>query len=62
MGIAVNTVLACGALTGLPRVRMPLRRLLGPAVLVALALELLKTLGDPSDLAAENDGGRPETG
>jgi membrane protein len=45
VAIGVNTVLACGALTGLPRVRMPLRRLLGPAVLVALGLELLKTLG-----------------
>jgi len=45
LGIGVNTVLAGGALTGLPRVRMPLRRLLGPAVLVAVGLELLKTLG-----------------
>nr|WP_296064327.1 YihY/virulence factor BrkB family protein [uncultured Actinoplanes sp.] len=45
VAIGVNTVLACGALTGLPRVRMPVRRLLGPAVLVALGLELLKTLG-----------------
>jgi len=45
VGLGVNTVLACAALTGLPRVRMPLRRLLGPAVLVALGLELLKTLG-----------------
>jgi membrane protein len=45
VGICVNTVLACGALTGLPRVRMPFRRLLGPAVLVAVALELLKTIG-----------------
>jgi membrane protein len=45
VGIGVNTVLACGALTGLPRVRMPFRRLLGPAVLVAVALELLKTIG-----------------
>ena len=45
VGIAVNTILAGAALTGLPRVRMPLRRLLGPAVLVALGLELLKTLG-----------------
>ena len=43
--IAVNTILVGGALTGLPRIRMPLRRLLGPAVLVAVGLELLKTLG-----------------
>lgn len=45
VGIGFNTVLAGGALTGVPRVRMPWRRLLGPAVLVALGLELLKTLG-----------------
>ncbi len=45
VGLGLNTVLACGALTGLPRVRMPLRRLLGPAALVAIGLELLKTLG-----------------
>jgi len=45
LGLGVNTVLACGALTGLPRVRMPVRRLLGPAVLVAVGIEVLKTLG-----------------
>jgi membrane protein len=45
LGIGVNTALAAGMLTGLPRVRMPLRRVLGPAVLVALGLELLKTIG-----------------
>jgi membrane protein len=45
LGMGVNTVLACGALTGVPRVRMPWRRLLGPAVLVAGGLELLKSLG-----------------
>ncbi|MEU4242588.1 YhjD/YihY/BrkB family envelope integrity protein [Actinoplanes sp. NPDC026619] len=45
VGLGVNTVIACGALTGLPRVRMHWRRLLGPAVLVALGLELLKTIG-----------------
>lgn len=45
LGIGVNTVLAGGMLTGLPRVRMPWRRVLGPALLVAGGLELLKTLG-----------------
>jgi membrane protein len=45
LGLSVNTVLAAAMLTGLPRVRMPLRRLLGPAVLVAVGLELLTTLG-----------------
>jgi membrane protein len=45
LGLGVNTVLVGGALTGAPRVRMPLGRLLGPAVLAAAGLELLKTLG-----------------
>ncbi|SHN29930.1 YihY/virulence factor BrkB family protein [Cryptosporangium aurantiacum] len=45
LGIGVNVVLALGMLTGLPRVRMPWRRVLGPALLVAVGLELLKTLG-----------------
>jgi membrane protein len=45
LGIGVNTVLAGGMLTGLPRVRMPLRRVLGPALLVGVGLELLRSLG-----------------
>jgi membrane protein len=45
LGIGVNTVLAAGMLTGLPRMRMPVRRVLGPALLVAVGLELLKTIG-----------------
>jgi membrane protein len=45
LGLAVNTVLAAGMLTGLPRIRMPVRRLLGPALLVAVGLELLKSIG-----------------
>jgi membrane protein len=45
VGIAVNTLLAAAMLTGLPRVRMPVRRVVGPALLVAVGLELLKTIG-----------------
>jgi membrane protein len=45
LGIGVNMLLAAGMLTGLPRVRMPVRRVLGPALLVAVGLELLKTIG-----------------
>ncbi|GAA3929070.1 YihY/virulence factor BrkB family protein [Actinoplanes auranticolor] len=45
LGLAVNMVLAAGMLTGLPRVKMPVRRVLGPALLIAVGLELLKTLG-----------------
>jgi membrane protein len=45
VGIAVNTLLAVALLTGLPRLRMPARRVVPPALLVALGLELLKTVG-----------------
>ncbi len=45
LGIGVNTLLAIAVLTGLPRLRMGLRRVLGPALLVAVGLEVLKTLG-----------------
>jgi len=45
LGLAVDTVLATAMLTGLPRMRMPVRRVLGPAVLVAVGFELLTTLG-----------------
>jgi membrane protein len=45
LGIGVNTLLSTAVLTALPRLRMPLRRVLGPALFVAAGLELLKTLG-----------------
>jgi membrane protein len=45
LGVGVNTVLAIAVLTGLPRLWMPLRRVVGPALLVAAGLEILKTLG-----------------
>ncbi|WP_249998613.1 YhjD/YihY/BrkB family envelope integrity protein [Actinoplanes sp. M2I2] len=45
LGIGVNAVLAAGMLTGLPRLRMPARRVVAPALLVGVGLELLKTLG-----------------
>jgi len=45
LGIGVNTVLAVAALTALPRIRMRVRRVLGPALLVAAGLEVLKTVG-----------------
>ncbi|GAB4061058.1 hypothetical protein GCM10028775_79230 [Catellatospora paridis] len=45
LGFAVNTVLAIAVLTAVPRVRMRLRRVLGPALLVAAGLEILKTAG-----------------
>jgi membrane protein len=45
LSIVVNTTMSIALLTGLPRLRMPLRRVLGPALLVAVGLELLKTVG-----------------
>jgi membrane protein len=45
LGVGVNTLLSIAVLTGPPRLRMPLRRVLGPGLLVAAGLELLKTLG-----------------
>jgi membrane protein len=45
VSIAVNTLLSIAVLTGLPRLRMPLRRAIVPALIVAAGLELLKTVG-----------------
>ncbi|WP_285560375.1 YhjD/YihY/BrkB family envelope integrity protein [Actinoplanes regularis] len=45
VSMGVNTLLATAVLTGLPRLRMPPRRVVGPALIVALGLELLKTVG-----------------
>jgi membrane protein len=45
LGVGLNTLLSIAVLTALPRLRMPLRRVLGPALFVAAGLELLKTLG-----------------
>jgi membrane protein len=45
VGVAVNTLLSTAVLTGLPRLRMPARRVVLPALIVAAGLELLKTVG-----------------
>ena len=46
LGFGVNTLMYIAILTGLPRLRMRLGRVLGPALLVVSAgLELLKTVG-----------------
>lgn len=45
LGLAINTALASALLTGLPHVTMALRRALGPALLVALGLEVIKVVG-----------------
>jgi membrane protein len=41
----VDLILAAGMLTGVARIRMPLRRLIPSAVLIAVGLLVLKTLG-----------------
>lgn len=45
VGVLVNTLLAAALLSGIPRLALPLRRLLPPALLVAIGLELLKSVG-----------------
>ncbi|GAA0230102.1 hypothetical protein GCM10009539_14370 [Cryptosporangium japonicum] len=44
-GLVVNVVAFVGFLAGLPRLRMSFRRVIGPALLGAVGLELLKTVG-----------------
>jgi len=45
LGVGVNTLVYMAILTGLPRLRMRLGRVLGPALLVAAGMEVLKTVG-----------------
>lgn len=45
LGLAVNTLLSIAVLTLVPRLRMPLRRIMAPALLIAVGLELLSLLG-----------------
>ncbi len=45
LGLMTNTILAAAVLSGLPQLRMRLRRLLGPAVLVTAGVQILTTVG-----------------
>jgi membrane protein len=45
IGLAVNTMLSAAVLTGLPRLRMPLRRVVGQALLIAAGVQLLTSVG-----------------
>ncbi|MGW0805514.1 YihY/virulence factor BrkB family protein [Nonomuraea sp. NPDC002799] len=45
LGLGVNTLLAMALLSAPPRLRLPLRRVLGPALVITFGLEILKTLG-----------------
>jgi membrane protein len=44
-GLAVNTLLAIALLTAPPRLRLPWRRVIGPALVLVIGLEILKTIG-----------------
>ncbi|WP_052423802.1 YihY/virulence factor BrkB family protein [Nonomuraea candida] len=61
--IAVNTLLAMALLTAPPRLRLPLRRVIGPALVITIGLELLKTLGQALlNLTAANPAYQVVTG
>ncbi|MDP9848258.1 YihY/virulence factor BrkB family protein [Streptosporangium lutulentum] len=45
LGLGVNTLLAIALLCAPPRLRLSLRRVLGPALLITFGLEILKTIG-----------------
>ncbi|GAA2408796.1 YhjD/YihY/BrkB family envelope integrity protein [Nonomuraea africana] len=45
LGTGVNALLAMALLTAPPRLRLPLRRVIGPALVITIGLEMLKTLG-----------------
>ncbi len=45
LGLAVNMTLGAAVLAALPRLRIPVRRLLPAALLIAVGVELLKTFG-----------------
>ncbi|QSB05824.1 YihY/virulence factor BrkB family protein [Natronoglycomyces albus] len=45
LGVFVNAILAAAILQALPRLAIPLRRIVGAALAVAIGLELLKTVG-----------------
>ncbi|GGS61699.1 inner membrane protein YhjD [Planobispora rosea] len=45
LGLCVNLLLATALLTLAPRLRLPPRRVIGPALIITIGLELLKTIG-----------------
>ncbi|MFG1960423.1 YihY/virulence factor BrkB family protein [Nonomuraea sp. NPDC049028] len=45
IGLGINTLLAMALLTAPPRLHLPLRRVIGPALVITFGLEILKTLG-----------------
>jgi membrane protein len=45
LGFCVNALLAAALLMAPPRLRLPLRRVIGPTLLITVGLEVLKTIG-----------------
>lgn len=45
LGLGVNTLLAMALLTAPPRLHVPARRVMGPALVITAGLEILKTIG-----------------
>jgi membrane protein len=63
LGIGVNTLLAMALLTAPPRLHLPLRRVIGPALVITIGLEILKTLGQALlNLTAANPAYQVVTG
>jgi membrane protein len=63
LGIGVNTLLAMALLTAPPRLRLPLRRVIGPALVITIGLEILKSLGQALlNLTAANPAYQVVTG
>jgi len=63
LGAAVNTLLAMALLTMPPRLRLPLRRVIGPALVITVGLEILKSIGQALlNLSAANPAYQVVTG
>ncbi|SEH03114.1 membrane protein [Nonomuraea solani] len=61
--LGVNTLLAMALLTAPPRLHLPLRRVIGPALILTIGLEILKTLGQALlNLTAANPAYQVVTG
>ncbi|MEV0999525.1 hypothetical protein AB0I79_31325, partial [Nonomuraea sp. NPDC050202] len=61
LGFGVNTLLAMALLTAPPRLHLPPRRVIGPALVITIGLEILKTLGQirrDLEVCCPLDGGR----
>ncbi|MEU4580140.1 YihY/virulence factor BrkB family protein [Nonomuraea sp. ATR24] len=63
LGIGVNTLLAMALLTAPPRLHLSPRRVIGPALVITIGLEILKTLGQAVlNLTAANPAYQVVTG